>query len=956
MKTKIIWILIISLVLAVASSSAQEFTFTTSAANITAAMARITDPPSLAGNLQAIIVATPLGTTQTSIRHPIGAWYYNGKWHIFNTDNSTMSVGLSFKLEVYLTPGANQFLHIINNSNLASGSSYIDHPLLNTKPNAQFKILQNFAPDYRTGLRNPNEAAVFYDSTIGKWYIKNVNGLPLNATTAYNIVVSSGGAIGSNTSTPSSAPPPTTTTVINPAPTIPTAIPTVTNPPMGPITPASGAQTQKPIELTFDNLNDFVVKGLPASAVLPSGTIDQVAAFAAKQISRSDDGSLPILLPALQAAGFTIIDKNGKVLFKPADGKGQGLGFYDFEAVGSLKLAQKGVLISLEGLAATITKQTPAISATQFADLMLKELRLHANDQNNSYLRFYARLIIELGKASVEPVDLMTAPAGQIKLSVLQASLLIRRLQGTFYALAKRTGSTEISPPRFLQHGPYISAFWKRDDSPLFPRPVMKDSPCNLTGDQALILDSAAIHLTTWNGTIVAAFDSPRLGAGIQGANAALAWLKLVASVTMMKGQIHVQEDPLVRTLNSDTSKLSNKRLMVARIWSEVGDVEVLNCLRPSLNLLTGLDFNLPTGGPLGDVAIEWHFAGDNDIRVNNSSTRNTESFVVFESAKGNDPNPQKQVTDDKGLSKMWLVGKAKVPAIRFENNPATVDKEAEVYVAVTLKSAKDFKQNVLDFSGFILGVAQAIKGGDIVALGGVLIGAGAEIGYRTPYVAARATIPVIDHEPCDGQWVGTVTYTVIRTYKHTITYPARITPNSGGTGYFGGSTTTDQTVTLSGTATVNSKDGQRSLITSSADEIMSMKTSHSSAGYCNKKMGVRNDDANSTDIKNASGTMRGTTTVYITFFKDFYQISLKPIDVNATLKSSSESSHTGCNPGANSYNNSSIALYGGVLINGKADIGDDPGILKGSTTTTTNVNDDGNTVTTITWNLRRCN
>ena len=69
MKTKIIWILIISLVLAVASSSAQEFTFTTSAANITAAMARITDPPSLAGNLQAIIVATPLGTTQTSIRH-----------------------------------------------------------------------------------------------------------------------------------------------------------------------------------------------------------------------------------------------------------------------------------------------------------------------------------------------------------------------------------------------------------------------------------------------------------------------------------------------------------------------------------------------------------------------------------------------------------------------------------------------------------------------------------------------------------------------------------------------------------------------------------------------------------------------------------------------------------------------------------------------------------------------
>ena len=70
---------------------------------------------------------------------------------------------------------------------------------------------------------------------------------------------------------------------------------------------------------------------------------------------------------------------------------------------------------------------------------------------------------------------------------------------------------------------------------------------------------------------------------------------------------------------------------MVARIWSEVGKTEMLNCVRPLINAATGLDFNLPTTGPLADVAIEWNFEGDNQTRVNDAATRNTEKFVVFE-------------------------------------------------------------------------------------------------------------------------------------------------------------------------------------------------------------------------------------------------------------------------------------------------------------------------------------
>ena len=100
MKTKIVGILIISLVLAVASSSAQEFTLTTSPANIISSKASI-DRPGLADNPQAIIVATPVEGTKTLNPHPIGAWYYNGKWNIFNTDHAVMPVNAKYKIREF---------------------------------------------------------------------------------------------------------------------------------------------------------------------------------------------------------------------------------------------------------------------------------------------------------------------------------------------------------------------------------------------------------------------------------------------------------------------------------------------------------------------------------------------------------------------------------------------------------------------------------------------------------------------------------------------------------------------------------------------------------------------------------------------------------------------------------------------------------------------------------------
>jgi hypothetical protein len=171
------------------SHAQQEFTFTTSAANITSAQALI-NLPNLNGNPSAIIVATPQGNTKTLNPHPLGAWYYSGKWYLFNTDFSPMLTGLIYKIQYFLAPGTGQFLHLVTQLNLGAEGSYIDNPALNNKPNAQFAIFQNHAPTIRAGSwLNPNEAKAAYNSSAGKWYITNIGGQALIKGCAYNIVV-----------------------------------------------------------------------------------------------------------------------------------------------------------------------------------------------------------------------------------------------------------------------------------------------------------------------------------------------------------------------------------------------------------------------------------------------------------------------------------------------------------------------------------------------------------------------------------------------------------------------------------------------------------------------------------------------------------------------------------------------------------------------------------------------
>lgn len=171
------------------SQAQATFELTTSRTNTMASRALI-DLPVLTDKPTAIIVATLDDNQRMSNPHPMGAWYYGGKWNLFNTDHANLPIGLKFKITYYLNPGTDQFVHTVGV--IESEGSYINNAKLNNNPNAKVDFLQIHGT--RTNGLNPYEAEVFYSTRVEKWCIRNKGGHELTKNASYNIVVSSTGS------------------------------------------------------------------------------------------------------------------------------------------------------------------------------------------------------------------------------------------------------------------------------------------------------------------------------------------------------------------------------------------------------------------------------------------------------------------------------------------------------------------------------------------------------------------------------------------------------------------------------------------------------------------------------------------------------------------------------------------------------------------------------------------
>ena len=180
---------------ALSSTAQQQFIHTATKANNSCnGDCTLLDNPDLNNNPDAILYVTPVLDGGINLNpHPIGVYYFNKKWNIFNLDQKALPEGSKFNVQYSAKPDATHFKYSITNENIRKdGAAYIDHRTLVNKPTIQFLLFPSWIP-VDGGAVNRYETKVQYDSVAGKWFIKNINEQYLYARVAYNIIISNEG-------------------------------------------------------------------------------------------------------------------------------------------------------------------------------------------------------------------------------------------------------------------------------------------------------------------------------------------------------------------------------------------------------------------------------------------------------------------------------------------------------------------------------------------------------------------------------------------------------------------------------------------------------------------------------------------------------------------------------------------------------------------------------------------
>jgi hypothetical protein len=146
--------------------------------------------PRIDGDPNAVVLASPAGPYERNI----GVWYEpeRQRWAIFNQDLAAVPAGSAFG--VVVPPADEGFVHRAELLNTVANATYIDDPLLDSKPNAEVSVTQNWNPGGGNGVYNDHPVGVRFDEDEGEWFVHNEDDARMPEGAAFNVAAS--GAAG----------------------------------------------------------------------------------------------------------------------------------------------------------------------------------------------------------------------------------------------------------------------------------------------------------------------------------------------------------------------------------------------------------------------------------------------------------------------------------------------------------------------------------------------------------------------------------------------------------------------------------------------------------------------------------------------------------------------------------------------------------------------------------------
>ena len=317
---------------------------------------------------------------------------------------------------------------------------------------------------------------------------------------------------------------------------------------------------------------------LPAPLAQPAGTPEQAAAELAKRVMAEDEQSTAALLTALQMAGFSVRGDDGSLAFESVK-PGQGIMIDAWEVAALAKLFGDGMQIRLTALSNSFASAIPSLKKAPVADLLLEGLR-HAAKSDQPAMRFWADFIVELGRQSEMPYDLLAPDldTAKVDLDAVQVSLVLRRLVADMMIVqGGKTHKAEFAPAG--ERGPtsprWRSASYKFDvaairDAVWRPgrRPHLEfvqegggsKLPCSLKELESQILDVTAYSYMKGFDTMLEYLSehgmegADKYSRGASAVNAILALIKLIAYYACLETDITMSgEPPLERTQKTDS-------------------------------------------------------------------------------------------------------------------------------------------------------------------------------------------------------------------------------------------------------------------------------------------------------------------------------------------------------------------------------------------------------------------